>query len=153
MVRGKTPIGKIENYDYRLTTFSKRRTGLFKKAYEISILCDVDVALIVFSHSGNLWHFSGHKRIEDVLTKFLSCPDTQVAKSVSLSKKESLVDLLQNVKHQDDSAEGALRKQQNPNENSSVAVEDIDFQLARCQSRLNYLKGFRRKLQHLHRDL
>ncbi|KAJ4805706.1 MADS-box transcription factor-like protein [Rhynchospora pubera] len=144
MVRGKTPVGKIENYDYRLTTFSKRRTGLFKKAYELSVLCDVDVALIVFSHSGNLWHFSGHRRMEDVLTKFLSGPDTRVAKSVSLSKKESLVDLLQNVKLHDDSAEGALRKQQNPNENSSVAVEDIDFQLARCQSRLNYLKGFRR---------
>nr|GEV37324.1 agamous-like MADS-box protein AGL27 isoform X3 [Tanacetum cinerariifolium] len=39
----------------RQVTFSKRRTGLFKKARHLSDLCDVDVAVIVFSSHGKLY--------------------------------------------------------------------------------------------------
>ncbi|KAI7746203.1 hypothetical protein M8C21_016281 [Ambrosia artemisiifolia] len=58
MVRQKTQIKKIENLAARQVTFSKRRRGLFKKAQELSTLCDVDVALIVFSATGKLFHYS-----------------------------------------------------------------------------------------------
>ncbi|KAJ0709074.1 putative transcription factor MADS-MIKC family [Helianthus annuus] len=58
MVRQKTQIRKIENLAARQVTFSKRRRGLFKKAQELSTLCDVDVALIVFSATGKLFHYS-----------------------------------------------------------------------------------------------
>ncbi|MFS7972053.1 putative transcription factor MADS-type1 family [Helianthus anomalus] len=58
MVRQKTQIRKIENLAARQVTFSKRRRGLFKKAQELSTLCDVDVALIVFSATGKLFHSS-----------------------------------------------------------------------------------------------
>ncbi|KAL0749863.1 hypothetical protein Bca101_031866 [Brassica carinata] len=40
MVRGKIQIKKIENTTSRQVTFSKRRKGLFKKAHELSVLCD-----------------------------------------------------------------------------------------------------------------
>ena len=62
MGRVKLQIKKIENTTNRQVTFSKRRNGLIKKAYELSVLCDVDVALIMFSPSGRLSHFSGNKR-------------------------------------------------------------------------------------------
>ncbi|KAL0361005.1 UNVERIFIED_CONTAM: Agamous-like MADS-box protein [Sesamum radiatum] len=52
MGRVKLQIKKIENTTNRQVTFSKRRNGLIKKAYELSVLCDVDVALIMFSPSG-----------------------------------------------------------------------------------------------------
>nr|GEW09745.1 MADS-box protein SVP-like isoform X1 [Tanacetum cinerariifolium] len=58
MVRQKTQIKKIENLASRQVTFSKRRRGLFKKAHELSTLCDVDMALIVFSATGKLFHYS-----------------------------------------------------------------------------------------------
>ncbi|KAF5758475.1 putative transcription factor MADS-MIKC family [Helianthus annuus] len=58
MVRQKTQIRKIENLAARQVTFSKRRRGLFKKAQELSTLCDVDLALIVFSATGKLFHYS-----------------------------------------------------------------------------------------------
>ncbi|KAI3777552.1 hypothetical protein L1987_47352 [Smallanthus sonchifolius] len=58
MVRQKTQIRKIENLAARQVTFSKRRKGLFKKAQELSTLCDVDIALIVFSATGKLFHYS-----------------------------------------------------------------------------------------------
>ncbi|CAH1454275.1 unnamed protein product [Lactuca virosa] len=62
MGRVKLQIKKIENTTNRQVTFSKRRNGLIKKAYELSVLCDVDVALIMFSPSGRASIFSGSKR-------------------------------------------------------------------------------------------
>ncbi|GAB4847222.1 hypothetical protein Ancab_026231 [Ancistrocladus abbreviatus] len=58
MVREKVQIRKIDNATARQVTFSKRRRGLFKKAEELSILCDADVALIIFSATGKLFEYS-----------------------------------------------------------------------------------------------
>ncbi|CAL9782585.1 unnamed protein product [Musa acuminata subsp. burmannicoides] len=58
MVRGKTEMKRIENAASRQVTFSKRRNGLLKKAFELSVLCDVEIGLIVFSPRGKLYEFS-----------------------------------------------------------------------------------------------
>jgi hypothetical protein len=58
MGRGRVQLKRIENKINRQVTFSKRRTGLLKKAHEISVLCDAEVALIVFSHKGKLFEYS-----------------------------------------------------------------------------------------------
>ncbi|XP_050204341.1 MADS-box protein JOINTLESS [Mercurialis annua] len=58
MAREKIQIKKIDNATARQVTFSKRRRGLFKKAEELSVLCDADVALIVFSSTGKLFEYS-----------------------------------------------------------------------------------------------
>ncbi|KAI5076015.1 hypothetical protein GOP47_0008080 [Adiantum capillus-veneris] len=58
MGRGKIEIRRIENSSSRQVTFAKRRTGLVKKAQELSILCDADVGLIIFSSSGKLFEFT-----------------------------------------------------------------------------------------------
>ncbi|XP_064951502.1 MADS-box transcription factor 50-like isoform X3 [Musa acuminata AAA Group] len=58
MVRGKTEMRRIENAASRQVTFSKRRNGLLKKAYELSVLCDAEVAVIVFSPRGKVYEFS-----------------------------------------------------------------------------------------------
>lgn len=58
MGRGKIEIKRIENANSRQVTFSKRRAGLLKKAHELSVLCDAEVAVIVFSKSGKLFEFS-----------------------------------------------------------------------------------------------
>ncbi|KAH7533752.1 hypothetical protein FEM48_Zijuj04G0165000 [Ziziphus jujuba var. spinosa] len=55
MGRGKIEIKRIENTTNRQVTFCKRRNGLLKKAYELSVLCDAEVALIVFSSRGRLY--------------------------------------------------------------------------------------------------
>ncbi|KAL3647406.1 MADS-box protein agl42 [Castilleja foliolosa] len=61
MVRGKVEMKRIENASSRQVTFSKRRNGLLKKAYELSVLCDAEVALIIFSQKGRLYEFSSSK--------------------------------------------------------------------------------------------
>ncbi|KAJ0621567.1 putative transcription factor MADS-MIKC family [Helianthus annuus] len=58
MGRRKLEIKRIEDKSSRLVTFSKRRSGLFKKARHLSVLCDADVAVIVFSARGKLYEFS-----------------------------------------------------------------------------------------------
>ena len=58
MGRGKVILERIQNNISRQVTFSKRRPGLMKKAKELSVLCDAEIALIVFSARGKLHEFS-----------------------------------------------------------------------------------------------
>lgn len=58
MGRGRVQLKRIENKINRQVTFSKRRSGLVKKAHEISVLCDAEVALIIFSNKGKLFEYS-----------------------------------------------------------------------------------------------
>lgn len=71
MAREKIQIKKIDNSTARQVTFSKRRRGLFKKAEELSVLCDADVALIIFSSTGKLFEYSSSGYIYLLLYFFL----------------------------------------------------------------------------------
>ncbi|KAI3794358.1 hypothetical protein L1987_36988 [Smallanthus sonchifolius] len=68
MVREKVQMKKIDNASARKVTFSKRRRGLFKKAEELSVLCDADVAVIIFSSNGKLFQYSSSS-MEEVLER------------------------------------------------------------------------------------
>lgn len=57
MGRGKIEVKRIENNTSRQVTFSKRRSGLLKKTHELSVLCDAQIALIVFSTKGKLMEY------------------------------------------------------------------------------------------------
>ncbi|KAK0589094.1 hypothetical protein LWI29_009487 [Acer saccharum] len=63
MTRQKIEIKKIDNTSARQVTFSKRRRGLFKKAHELSTLCDAEIALIVFSSTGKLSEYSSSRAL------------------------------------------------------------------------------------------
>uniref|UniRef100_A0A0E0LX98 MADS-box domain-containing protein n=1 Tax=Oryza punctata TaxID=4537 RepID=A0A0E0LX98_ORYPU len=58
MGRGRVELKRIENKINRQVTFAKRRNGLLKKAYELSVLCDAEIALVVFSPAGRLYEFA-----------------------------------------------------------------------------------------------
>nr|XP_033515486.1 MADS-box protein SOC1-like isoform X3 [Nicotiana tomentosiformis] len=66
MVRGKTQMRRIENATSRQVTFSKRRNGLLKKAFELSVLCDAEVGLVIFSPRGKLYEFASSSMQEIV---------------------------------------------------------------------------------------
>ncbi|KAJ0243452.1 Agamous-like MADS-box protein AGL15 [Hirschfeldia incana] len=70
MGRGKIEIKRIENANSRQVTFSKRRAGLLKKAHELSVLCDSEVAVIVFSKSGKLFEFSSTRCMKKTLLRY-----------------------------------------------------------------------------------
>nr|AQM56559.1 MADS box transcription factor AGAMOUS-like 11 [Paeonia lactiflora]AQM56560.1 MADS box transcription factor AGAMOUS-like 11 [Paeonia lactiflora]AQM56561.1 MADS box transcription factor AGAMOUS-like 11 [Paeonia lactiflora]AQM56562.1 MADS box transcription factor AGAMOUS-like 11 [Paeonia lactiflora]AQM56563.1 MADS box transcription factor AGAMOUS-like 11 [Paeonia lactiflora] len=76
MGRGKIEIKRIENTTNRQVTFCKRRNGLLKKAYELSILCDAEVALIVFSSRGRLYEYSNVNNIRLTIERYKkACTD------------------------------------------------------------------------------
>ncbi|KAL6318830.1 hypothetical protein AAG906_001303 [Vitis piasezkii] len=70
MGRGRVQLKRIENKVNRQVTFSKRRSGLLKKAHEISVLCDAEVALIVFSTKGKLYEYSTDSCMERILERY-----------------------------------------------------------------------------------
>ncbi|CAN6329147.1 unnamed protein product [Urochloa humidicola] len=70
MGRGKVDVRRIENSVSRQVTFSKRRRGLAKKAGELAVLCDADVAMLVFSDKGKLHHFAAHASMERILDRY-----------------------------------------------------------------------------------
>ncbi|XP_020692571.1 truncated transcription factor CAULIFLOWER D isoform X3 [Dendrobium catenatum] len=72
MGRGRVQLRRIENKIKRQVTFSKRRSGLLKKAHEISVLCDADVALIVFSNKGKLYEYSTDSSMDKILERYES---------------------------------------------------------------------------------
>ncbi|KAE8057191.1 hypothetical protein FH972_013900 [Carpinus fangiana] len=57
MARGKMEMKKIENKASRQVTYSKRRNGLFKKAKELTVLCDAKVSIIMFSTTEKLHEY------------------------------------------------------------------------------------------------
>ncbi|GFY89491.1 AGAMOUS-like 62 [Actinidia rufa] len=71
MGRQKIKIAKIEVKNHLQVTFSKRRTGLFKKASELCILCGVEIAIIVFSPAGKVFSF-GHPNVDPIVDRLLT---------------------------------------------------------------------------------
>ncbi|KAA8518158.1 hypothetical protein F0562_015632 [Nyssa sinensis] len=88
MGRGKIEIKKIENTNSRQVTFSKRRAGLLKKAKELSILCDANVGVIIFSSTGKLYEFSSSS-MEQILARYNKGPDSSELPSVEHVAEES----------------------------------------------------------------
>nr|XP_009399817.1 PREDICTED: MADS-box transcription factor 3-like isoform X1 [Musa acuminata subsp. malaccensis] len=76
MGRGKIEIKRIENTTNRQVTFCKRRNGLLKKAYELSVLCDAEVALVVFSSRGRLYEYATSSVKESIERYKKACSDT-----------------------------------------------------------------------------
>ncbi|VVA19684.1 PREDICTED: agamous [Prunus dulcis] len=84
MGRGKIEIKRIENTTNRQVTFCKRRNGLLKKAYELSILCDAEVALIVFSSRGRLYEYSNNNSIRNTIERYKkACSDSSGSTSIT----------------------------------------------------------------------
>ncbi|XP_058070532.1 agamous-like MADS-box protein MADS2 isoform X2 [Magnolia sinica] len=83
MGRGKVELKRIENKINRQVTFAKRRNGLLKKAYELSILCDAEVALIIFSNRGKLYEFCSSSSMLNTLEKYQRCSYNAVEASAS----------------------------------------------------------------------
>nr|TKW20272.1 hypothetical protein SEVIR_4G075400v2 [Setaria viridis] len=80
-------IRRIENAAARQVTFSKRRRGLFKKAEELAVLCDADVALIVFSATGKLSQFASSS-MNDIIDKY-----STHSKNLGKSNQQPPIDL------------------------------------------------------------
>ncbi|XP_024976852.1 agamous-like MADS-box protein AGL21 isoform X2 [Cynara cardunculus var. scolymus] len=76
MGRGKIVIRRIDNSTSRQVTFSKRRSGLLKKAKELAILCDAEVGVMIFSSTGKLHEFS-NTSMKSVIDRYHKAKEEQ----------------------------------------------------------------------------
>ncbi|CAH8384942.1 unnamed protein product [Eruca vesicaria subsp. sativa] len=146
MGRGRVQLRRIENKIRRQVTFSKRRTGLVKKAQEISVLCDADVALLVFSPKGKLFEYSAGSSMERILERYERCSyagqdvttpslNSQGECSTECSKLLRMVDVMQrSLRHLNGEEVDAL---------SIRELQDLEMQLdtslKKTRSRKNQL--------------
>ncbi|KAF5726641.1 K-box region and MADS-box transcription factor family protein isoform 1 [Tripterygium wilfordii] len=99
MGRGRVELKRIENKINRQVTFAKRRNGLLKKAYELSVLCDAEVALIIFSNRGKLYEFCSSSSMLKSLERYQECnngaPETNVSarEALELSSQQEYLKL------------------------------------------------------------
>ncbi|XP_028801563.1 agamous-like MADS-box protein AGL12 isoform X2 [Neltuma alba] len=71
MVRGKVQMKRIENPVHRQVTFCKRRAGLLKKAKELSVLCDAEIGLLIFSAHGKLYELATKGTMQGLLERYM----------------------------------------------------------------------------------
>ncbi|XP_065870523.1 agamous-like MADS-box protein AGL61 [Euphorbia lathyris] len=66
----KIEMKRIQNEDDRLITFSKRRSGIYKKSSELVTLCGAEIGFLVFSPAGKPFSF-GYPSVETIANRFL----------------------------------------------------------------------------------
>ncbi|KAI3686639.1 hypothetical protein L1987_80319 [Smallanthus sonchifolius] len=129
MARGKIQIKKIENSTNRQVTYSKRRNGLFKKASELTVLCDAKVSIIMVSCTDKL-----HEYISPSITYVLILLDTLKMKQFfDQYQKASGIDLW-NSHYQKMQEELRQQKEVNRNLRKQIrqrlgdCLEDLSFE-------------------------
>lgn len=88
--RKKVDIRPIPEGRKRQVTFMKRKTGLLKKAMELSILCQCEMAVVIFNHNGKLYDYGStniHKTIRRFKNKDKPDYETEVRRRSSSEQR------------------------------------------------------------------
>ncbi|GLT96994.1 hypothetical protein SLE2022_145820 [Rubroshorea leprosula] len=81
--RQKVEMVKMHNDSNLQVTFSKRRSGLFKKASELCTLCGAEVVVVVFSPGNKVFSF-GHPGVETLIERYVSRSPPQASGTMQL---------------------------------------------------------------------
>lgn len=137
MGRVKLKIKKLENTSGRQVTYSKRRSGILKKAKELSILCDIDLILLMFSPAGKPTICVGDKSpIDEVIGKYAQQTPQERAKR-KLESLEALKKTFKKLDH-DVNIQDFLGSGGQTIEELSSHLGALQCQMADAQKRLSY---------------
>uniref|UniRef100_A0A0A9YAJ9 Myocyte-specific enhancer factor 2 n=1 Tax=Lygus hesperus TaxID=30085 RepID=A0A0A9YAJ9_LYGHE len=137
MGRKKIQISRITDERNRQVTFNKRKFGVMKKAYELSVLCDCEIALIIFSSTNKLYQYASTD-MDKVLLKYTEYNEPHE----SLTNK-NIIEALNKKEHKNgacspDSPEGDTEYQLTPRTEAKYNKIDEEFQM---MMRGNQLSG------------
>ncbi|XP_057474031.1 truncated transcription factor CAULIFLOWER A-like [Actinidia eriantha] len=166
MGRGKVELKRIENPSSRQATFSKRRNGLLKKAFELSILCDAEVALLVFSPSGKAFQFSSHE-MDRTIARYKSEVGLSQSNSQGLRTMEDWRTEMEDMKRTTETLEAkqkhfagedltmlGMKELKQLERQLRTGVERVRSKMRRILSQhINFLKKRHRALQEEHTHL
>ncbi|PON86819.1 MADS-box transcription factor [Trema orientale] len=128
----KIEMAKIQNKNNLQVTFSKRRSGLFKKASELCTLCGVEIAIIAFSPAEKPFAF-GHTEFGSIVKRFLTNQNHYSSLASSSSGNTSTTN-----------NNGQLRQN-----SDHVVVHELNAQLSRLLSELEAEKKKGRELDEM----
>ncbi|KAK2541857.1 Mef2b [Columba livia] len=125
MGRKKIQISRILDQRNRQVTFTKRKFGLMKKAYELSVLCDCEIALIIFNSTNRLFQYASTD-MDKVLLKYTEYSEPHESRTNS--------DILETLKRKGlglESHELELDEGPEPGEKGRRLSEGMDLSVAR----------------------
>ncbi|KAK7792471.1 hypothetical protein R5R35_013862 [Gryllus longicercus] len=136
MGRKKIQISRITDERNRQVTFNKRKFGVMKKAYELSVLCDCEIALIIFSSSNKLYQYASTD-MDKVLLKYTEYNEPHE----SLTNK-NIIEALNKKEHKNgtcspDSPEPETDYQLTPRTEAKYSKIDEEFQMMLQRNQLN----------------
>ncbi|KAI5656124.1 hypothetical protein M9H77_24917 [Catharanthus roseus] len=164
MARGKIQIKRIENQTNRQVTYSKRRNGLFKKAHELTVLCDAKVSIIMVSSTQKL-----HEYISPTTSTKQLIDQYQKALGVDLwnSHYEKMQEQLKKLKDVNRNLRREIRQRMGESLNELTydqlgnLIEDVDNSLSAIRERKfkvigNQIETHKKKVRNveeIHRNL
>ncbi|XP_027765504.1 myocyte-specific enhancer factor 2B-like [Empidonax traillii] len=125
MGRKKIQISRILDQRNRQVTFTKRKFGLMKKAYELSVLCDCEIALIIFNSTNRLFQYASTD-MDKVLLKYTEYSEPHESRTNS--------DILETLKRKGlglESHELELDEGPEPGDKGRRPSEGVDLSVAR----------------------
>ncbi|WOL03281.1 agamous-like MADS-box protein AGL65 [Canna indica] len=137
MGRVKLKIKRLENSSSRQVTYSKRKAGILKKAKELSILCDIDLILLMFAPNGKPTICVGDRsNIEAVVSRYAEVAPQERAKR-KLESLEALKKTFKKLDH-DVNIQEFLGSSTQSVEELTNHLRSLDSQLLDVQKRLSY---------------
>nr|XP_023928415.1 agamous-like MADS-box protein AGL11 isoform X1 [Quercus suber] len=130
MGRRKIEIKRIENNTKRQVSFCKRRNGLLKKACELSVLCDAEVALLIFSSRGRLYEYANNSTKSTIERYKNACLDSSETSSIAETNTQV------NEYYQQESAKLRLLIQNMQDSNRHLLGEEVSSLNSRDQEQL-----------------
>ncbi|KAL3538763.1 hypothetical protein ACH5RR_002129 [Cinchona calisaya] len=94
--RQKIEMTRMSKASNLLVTFSKRRSGLFKKAYELHTLCGAEIAILVFSPGKKVFSY-GHPCLYSIIDRFVTGKSSPNSSSSSNNPSSRLLEAHRNA--------------------------------------------------------
>ncbi|KAM7261726.1 hypothetical protein ACFE04_020803 [Oxalis oulophora] len=149
MGRGKISIRRIENQTTRQVTFSKRRAGLLKKTHELSVLCDAQIGLIIFSSTGKLcqyWssHVTSVHSMESIIERYQKVTGTRIPEHDS---REELFGEITVLKRETQRLQLSMRRYTGEDMNA-IPFDELDALEQQLESSVNKVRERKNELLH-----
>ncbi|XP_045562724.1 myocyte-specific enhancer factor 2C isoform X6 [Salmo salar] len=135
MGRKKIQITRIMDERNRQVTFTKRKFGLMKKAYELSVLCDCEIALIIFNSTNKLFQYASTD-MDKVLLKYTEYNEPHESRTNSDIVETLRKKGLNGCDSPDPDADDSVGHSPESEEKYRKINEDIDLMISRqrlCQ--------------------
>uniref|UniRef100_A0A8C8I6J9 MADS-box domain-containing protein n=1 Tax=Oncorhynchus tshawytscha TaxID=74940 RepID=A0A8C8I6J9_ONCTS len=111
-------------------TFTKRKFGLMKKAYELSVLCDCEIALIIFNSTNKLFQYASTD-MDKVLLKYTEYNEPHESRTNSDIVETLRKKGLNGCDSPDPDADDSIGHSPESEEKYRKINEDIDLMISR----------------------